>query len=103
MKKPMKKPMKSMKVAKGKYSMVKVFMGKFEKTSSGLKKDQLTKNKDGKIVSKKMSAIGKRRFANVKSWIEACKKARAELGLSGFVAMKKGTPFQEGARDLRRL
>merc|ERR1719414_409200 len=57
----MKKPMvRTRKVAPaGNSSKADVFLGKFEKTESGLMKSQLTKNKEGKIVSKKMQAIGK--------------------------------------------
>merc|ERR1719271_2041951 len=45
----------------------------------------LTKNKHGKIVSKKRSAFGKK-----SAWISAVTEARKALGLKGFVAIKKG-------------
>jgi len=84
------KAMKS-KIAKGKRGKASVYKGRFEKTSGGLTKDHLTKSKAGKIVSKRSQAHGKKSYANIKSWVEAFVKARVELGLSGFVAIKKGS------------
>merc|ERR1712003_384074 len=76
-------------IAKGKLAKSAVFSGRKEKTSSGLKKSDLVKNKTGKVVSKKASARGKRLYANsgLEKWAGACKKARRELGLKGFVAI----------------
>merc|ERR1719265_2414726 len=45
----------------------------------------LVKNKSGKVVSKKKSALGK---AN--PWIIAVKKARTALKVKGFTPVKKG-------------
>lgn len=39
-----------------------VFSGKAEKTSGGLRKKDLMRNKSGKIVSKKKSKLGKLAF-----------------------------------------
>merc|ERR1719471_1177743 len=74
-------------IAKGTFARSVVFSGRKEKTASGLKKSDLMKNKAGKIVSKKNSANGKKQFAKngLKKWADACKKARKELGLKGFV------------------
>merc|ERR1719213_1278887 len=47
----------------------------------------LMKNKRGKIVSKRASAAGKRRFHQIKHWMEAFMKARSSLNLKGFVAI----------------
>merc|ERR1719217_436522 len=47
----------------------------------------LMKNKRGKIVSKRASASGKRRFHQIKHWTEALMKARSSLNLKGFVAI----------------
>merc|ERR1719321_1696081 len=45
-----------------------VFRGTKEKTLSGLKRSDLIRNKRGKIVSKKASALGKKvRYANIKT------------------------------------
>merc|ERR1712141_271507 len=74
-------------IAKGTFARSVVFSGRKEKTASGLKKSDLMKNKAGKIVSKKNSANGKKQYAKngLKKWADACKKARKDLGLKGFV------------------
>merc|ERR1712141_900673 len=76
-------------IAKGKHAKSAVFSGRKEKTTSGLQKSDLVKSKTGKVVSKKASARAKRLYASsgLKKWAEACKKARKELGLKGFVAI----------------
>merc|ERR1719356_67592 len=76
-------------IAKGKLAKSAVFSGRKEKTTSGLKKSDLVKSRAGKVVSKKASASGKRLYASsgIKKWADACKKARKELGLKGFVAI----------------
>ena len=56
-----------------------VFEGRKMKTVGGLKKENLVKNKNGKIVSKKASAKGK-----ASKWIKAVTKARASLKIKGF-------------------
>lgn len=94
------KAMKKSKIAKGKRGKVLVYKGKFQKTSGGLTKDALTKNKDGKIVSKRLQAHGKKSYANIKKWVEAFVQARAEIGISGFVALKKGSDLYEKTREL---
>merc|ERR1712194_472840 len=48
-----KKAMKKSVIAKGKMAKAMVMRGSKEKTSGGLKKDSLRKNKGGKIVSKR--------------------------------------------------
>merc|ERR1719350_1300578 len=53
-----------------------------KKSKGGLKKDDLTKNKAGKIVSKKKAALGKKN-----KWTQATAKARKALGLKGFIAV----------------
>merc|ERR1712193_432216 len=88
------------KIAKGKLAKAMVLRGSKEKTSSGLKKSDLMKNKTGKIVSKKMSALAKKRFSQtVGPWMQACKKARAALKIKGFVAIKKGSPLYVKAKE----
>ena len=62
--------------------------------------EHLKKNKEGKLVTKKMSEAGRKSFANVACWISACKQARKELGITGFVAVKKGTPLYKKAKEL---
>merc|ERR1712087_72571 len=77
------------KIARGVFAKSAVLSGRKEKTSGGLRKADLTKNGQGKVVSRKMSARGKRAWASskLKAWTDACKKARKALGLKGFVAV----------------
>merc|ERR1719321_683067 len=83
------------KVAKGKFAKVLVFRGSKAKTVGGMTASSLTKNKNGRIVSKKKSARGKKSL-----WIAAVTKARKALGLKGFVAIKKGSPLYKKAKEL---
>ena len=71
-----------------------VIIGKINKTASGLKKTDLVKNKAGRIVSKKRSAMGKKN-----TWIVAVNKARAFLKIKGFAVVKKGTPLYKKAKE----
>merc|ERR1711962_165329 len=90
MKKTMKRKKKAKrvsKIAKGKLAKSAVFKGKKEKTVSGLKKENLTKNKSGKVVSKKQSDRGKRN-----KWTAAVAKARKDLKCKGFVPVGGKTP-----------
>merc|ERR1712190_513206 len=75
-------------IAKGKRARASVFNGSKVKTYTGLKKSDLTKNKNGKIVSKKASAWAKKRpgFKKIVAWGAAFAKARKALGVKGFVA-----------------
>lgn len=100
-----KKAMKSMKVAKktiakGKRAKSLVYKGHFKKTGGGLTKDGLTKNKAGKIVSRRMQTQGKKAFANIKAWVDAFLKARVEMGISGFVPVKKGSALYAKTMEL---
>merc|ERR1712139_571593 len=87
------------KIAKGKRGKASVFLGNKEKTQGGLKKSDLIKNKVGKIVSKKSSAVGKKAYKFIKNWTVACQKARKELGVKGFVAIKKGSALYKKAKE----
>merc|ERR1712075_35782 len=71
------------------------FAGKIAKTKGGLTATSLTKNKHGKIVSKKKSQFGKKSL-----WIAAVQKARKALGVKGFVAIKKGSALYKKAKEL---
>merc|ERR1719197_395423 len=99
------KAMKAMKakkisiIAKGKYAKSVVFFGGKEKTASGLKKSDLMKSKTGKLVSKKSHAAGKKAYKHIKAWTEAVQKARKELGVKGFVAVKKGSALYKKAKE----
>merc|ERR1719190_23440 len=74
-------------IAKGRMARALVFRGNKVKTSGGLQKDSLMRNKRGKIVSKRASAHGKMRFRAVEAWVESVMEARRVLHVSGFVAI----------------
>merc|ERR1712004_700985 len=83
-----KKVVKKKMVAKGKLAKSLVFRGSRVKTSGGLTKDMLIKNKAGKVVSKAMSAAAKKRYANgLGKWTAAVKAARKTLDVQGFCAV----------------
>merc|ERR1719171_2594639 len=88
------------KIAKGKYSKSIVLRGDKEKTYTGLKKSDLMKSKTGKVVTKKQHAAGKKAFKNIKGWCDAVQKARKELGMKGFVAIKKGSALYKKAKEI---
>merc|ERR1719401_1405470 len=79
------KAMKALKIARGRRSKAMVYKGAREKTAGGLKASDITKNKYGKLVSKKKSALGKSL-----AWPKAIAAARKALGLKGFVPINKG-------------
>merc|ERR1719327_493033 len=85
------------KIGKGRMAKAMVLRGSKAKTVGGLTAKDLTRNKSGKIVSKKKSALGK---AN--TWIIAVKKARAALKVKGFTAIKKGTPLYQKAKEFMK-
>merc|ERR1712144_75410 len=85
------------KIATGKFSKVLVLRGTKEKTVGGLTAKDLTKNKHGRVVSKKMSARGK-----TNPWMIAVKKARAALKIKGFSAIKEGTPLYIKAKEFMK-
>jgi len=94
MKQSMKTTMKAKrasKIARGKRAKSAVFSGRKEKTSGGLKREGLVKSSTGKVVSKKASALAKRRYnaagSKLKKWTEAVKAARKALGITGFVCI----------------
>merc|ERR1719384_3021144 len=90
------KAMKAKKVstiARGKRRKSQVFSGRREKTAGGLTKESLMRNSLGKVVSKAQSAAAKKRYANsgFKKYHDALKKARKELGVTGFCAVNGKT------------
>merc|ERR1712166_905017 len=66
-----------------------VFKGSKAKTSGGLSKADLIKNKNGKNA-----------YKNIKGWTVAVQKAKKALGVKGFIAIKKGTPVYKKAKEL---
>merc|ERR1712118_130804 len=75
------------KVAKGRLAKALALRGTKEKTVGGLNKDALMRNKRGKVVSKKASALGKQRFRNIEAWVSSVVAARKALQVTGFVAI----------------
>ena len=82
-----------------------VFKGTRVKTTGGLKKTDLTKNKYGKIVSKKQQANAKKNSKKtIGKWTFAVAGARKQLGIKGFQAVggktAKGQLLLKKARSL---
>merc|ERR1719277_1839070 len=94
--------MKKSVIAKGKRAKSSVFKGSKVKTSGGLKKTDLMKNKSGKIVSKKASAAAKKKksYKKIMAWSSALAKARKQLGLKKFVPCKKGSALYKATKAL---
>merc|ERR1711884_310125 len=72
------------------------FQGKVAKTVGGLKKSDLKMNENGRVVSKKMSARASK--GPLAKWRKCMMRARKELGLTGFVACKKGSKYYKLTR-----
>merc|ERR1719409_2638709 len=83
------------KIGKGQMAKALVFRGSKEKTSTGLTAKDLIKNKYGKVVSKKGSLRAKKN-----PWNAAVAKARKILKITGFSAIKKGTPLYTKAKEI---
>ena len=81
------------KIARGVMAKALVFGGRRQKTSGGLTKDKLMKNKRGKIVSKSRSALAQRRYSTsiLRTWNDLLKAARRELSIVDFVAINGKT------------
>merc|ERR1711964_507844 len=95
-KKPKKK--KAKKIKRG--SFRRVWSGTVATSKGGLTKDKLTRNKAGKVVSKKGHAQGLKAYKRISGWVNACSKARKQLKLKGFHPIKKGTAYYKLARQL---
>merc|ERR1711948_177016 len=80
-------------IARGKMAKAVVFRGSKEKTTSGLTKSMLHKNKRGKIVSKKQTAAGLKAFHHIASWVKAVSTAKKSLNITGFVAINGKSSF----------
>merc|ERR1719278_419305 len=103
-----KKAMKKSVIARGKRAKSSVFRGTKAKTGGGLKKSDLKKNRNGKIVSKKASDAAKKRYAKngLGKWTKAVNAARKSMGIKGFQAVggksAKGQALLKKARSLYR-
>merc|ERR1711896_59834 len=82
------------KIARGSFSKVLVLRGSKEKTIGGLSAKDLIKNKRGRVVSKKQLARGQKN-----PWMKAVVQARKVLKITGFAAVKKGTPLYAKAKE----
>jgi hypothetical protein len=93
--------MKAMKAMKKKAitartAVRQAFAGKITKTKGGLTATSLTKNKHGRVVSKKRSALARKN-----TWMIAVQKARKVLKIKGFVAIKKGSELYKKAKEFQ--
>merc|ERR1740123_1862689 len=101
-----KKAMKKSVIAQGKRAKSSVFRGTKAKTSGGLKKSDLTKNKNGRIVSKKRSALGKKIYQKngLGKFTKAVQNARKALNIKGWCPVggktAKGQALLKKARSL---
>lgn len=88
---------KTSKIAKGARAKAAVFKGRKEKTVGGLKKDDLKRNKAGKIVSKRASfaAMNSKGGKAIAKWADALHLARKRLNIAGFQPVKKGSQLYE--------
>merc|ERR1711904_433507 len=85
------------KIARGQMAKAMVLRGSKEKTVGGLTASDLTRNKYGKVVHKSRSARAKK-----SPWMQAIVKARKVLKITGFVAVKKGSPLYLKAKEFYR-
>merc|ERR1712228_936866 len=78
------------KVATGRMAKALVLRGSKVKTSGGLTKTDVMKNKRGRIVSKRKSSNSKKRYhgSKLENWIKSIAAARKALGITGFCAIK---------------
>merc|ERR1712048_343461 len=81
------KAMKKSIIARGRMAKAMVYRGSRVKTVGGMTAKDLTKNKHGKVVSKKASERGKKN-----PFIIAANKARKALGITGFCPCGGKTP-----------
>eukprot|EP00927_Polykrikos_kofoidii_P045736 TRINITY_DN3981_c0_g1_i1.p1 TRINITY_DN3981_c0_g1~~TRINITY_DN3981_c0_g1_i1.p1 ORF type:complete len:178 (+),score=31.12 TRINITY_DN3981_c0_g1_i1:69-536(+) len=79
------------KVARGRLARSLVLRGAKEKTVGGLTSKDLVKNKAGKVVSKRLSAVGRIRYRNIESWHKSFMEARRAMNVQGFVAINGKT------------
>ena len=91
----MKKAMRVSKIARGRFAKSLVLKGRKAKTVGGLTAANLKKNKNGKVVSKKMSLRGQKN-----RWSIAFAKARKALNIKGFVVC--GGKTKQGQELLKK-
>merc|ERR1712098_609572 len=97
-KKPKKK--KAKKIKRG--SFRRVWSGTVQTSKGGLTKDKLTKNKAGKVVSKKGHAQGLKAYKRISGWVNAVSKEAAQA--QGLRSHQEGhRVLQVGAQALREV
>jgi len=81
-------------IAFGKGARRRVFTGKKEKTTGGLKRSDLIRSRKGRIVSKRAHFSGKKLYYRngISKWVQAIQEARKVLKLKGFVPIGGNTP-----------
>ena len=90
------------KVAKGKRAKSSVFRGTKARTSGGLQKSDLIKNKRGKVVSRKQSEQSRKRSGKrFSKWGTAVVRARKALSIKGFCPV--GGKTTKGQALLRKV
>merc|ERR1712048_764737 len=80
-----------------------VFRGTRQKVkTTGQTKDDLMKNKRGKVISKKAHAHGKKVYKRngIQKWTKAFMQARKNLGIKGFQPCKKGSKLYKETMGL---
>ena len=79
-----------------------VWNGTRERTVGGLRKKDLLKSKSGKVVSKKQAlrARSNMKKNGLSKWMAAVMQVRKEMGLTGFIAIKKGTPYYRAVKKV---
>merc|ERR1740129_2629136 len=99
----MKKAMKKSVVARGRGAKARVFSGKKLKTGGGLTKSDLTRNKRGKVVSKKASERSKSAYASsgLKQWTEPV--LRVMLLMKTMRAMKAMRAMKKAMKAMRAM
>ena len=58
------------------------------------------RSKRGIIVSKKANANGKIAYKYIEGWTIVLQQARQALGVTGFLAVKKGQPLYTKAKEI---
>jgi hypothetical protein len=100
-------PRAEVRVAKGRFAKVVVMRGSKSKTSGGLTKLDLIRNKRGRIVSSRASEAGKKRYLRISRWMSAVQQARRVLNVTGFVAINgkslEGKALYCMANELMRI
>ena len=96
---------KKSKIADGRLAYSQVFNGTKEKTKWGLRKSDLMLNKAGKVVPKKKSESCKKsaQCQKILAWGQSVSKARKQLYVKGFKAIKKGGALYKATKAIYQM